>query len=371
MRDDPENAQGVDLTLPRVPETRTETINLIPSHGFKGWLAKHRVSLAFNTYHIGKVFMMGLDDLGHFSFSDASFHRSMGLSLHDGTLWMASLKQVWRFENFLRKGQTSQGNDAIFAPVGATTTGMINLHDVRASEHGVYFISCNFNCIGRLHEKWSFEPLWKPPFISEFAHGDRCHLNCLALEHGRPKYVTCFSNTDTLLGWRSLPKDAGSGLLIDVTTDEVICERLHMPHSPQIHNGQLYVANSGAGEFGQIDRDSGEYTPICFIPGFTRGVSFWKNYAFVGASKPRENGVFEGNDSTPLNQRLKDEGLKPECSISVVNLNTGEIEHRIAIEGLASEIYDVCVLPGVRRPMIADLESEAMNKMFRPSRTHI
>ncbi|MEL7256285.1 MAG: TIGR03032 family protein [Pseudomonadota bacterium] len=366
-----ENDQDKELTFPETPETKTGQIKLLPSSGFRKWLSQNKVSLAFNTYHIGKLFMIGLDQAGKFVFSDANFQRSMGLSLHDGTLWMAGYKQIWRLENFLDKGQESQGHDAIFAPIGATTTGYINLHDVRVSDGGVYFTSCQFNCVAKLHKKWSFEPLWKPGFISEFAYGDRCHLNCLELENGAPRYVTCFADTDTEMGWRALPKSDCTGLLIDVQSDKILCDNLHMPHSPQLHKGKLYVANSGMGELGEVDRKTGKYSPICFIPGFTRGLSFWKDYALVGASKPRRQGVFEGNDETPLNQRLSDEGLEPECSISVVNLKTKKIEHKIVLEGVASEIYDVCILPGLRRPLVVDLESHALNTMFRPSRLYI
>ncbi|WP_371170803.1 TIGR03032 family protein [Aliiroseovarius sp. 2305UL8-7] len=371
MARDGRDDEKVDLDTPKPRQDSLGQVHLKPSAGFRGWLAKARISLAFNTYHIGKLFMIGIDEAGKFMFSDANFQRSMGIGVHNGTLWMAGYKQVWRLENFLDRGQMSQGYDAIFAPIGATTTGYINLHDVRVSDSGVYFSSCQFNCIGRLHEKWSFEPLWKPPFISEFAHGDRCHLNCFALEDGRPKYATCFANTDSLFGWRDLPKDQPSGLLMDVQTDDILCDDLHMPHSPQLHRDRLYVANSGFGEFGEVDRATGVYRPICFIPGFTRGLAFWKNYALVGASRPRHDNVFEGNDGTPLSQILRDRDLAPECSISVVNLDTGEIEHKMVLEGVASEIYEVCILPGIRKPHVVDLESDALNTMFRPSRLNI
>lgn len=365
------NNTNVELDFPKPAEMTKGHVQLTPSEGFRGWLTQNRISLAFNTYHIGKLFMIGVDEAGQFRFSDANFQRSMGLSLHDGTLWMGGHKQIWRFENFLNKGQMSQGNDAVFAPIGATTTGHVNLHDLRVSNSGVYFVASLFNCIGRLHEKWSFEPLWKPSFISEFAYGDRCHLNCLALEHGRPKYVTCFAETDDIAGWRAFPKDQCSGLLIDVQSNDIVCRDLHMPHSPQLHNDKLYIANSGMGEFGEVDRDSGEYRPICFIPGFTRGLAFWKHYALVGSSRPRQHGVFEGNDNTPLNKRLKDKGLEPECSISVINLRTEQVEHKITLQGIASEIYDVCIIPGIRKPRVLDVESDAMNTMFRPSKLYI
>ncbi|MEJ6404043.1 TIGR03032 family protein [Yoonia sp. 2307UL14-13] len=351
----------------QVAERRSDQIGFSYTPGFPKWLADQRVSLAFNTYHIGKLFMLGVNDLRQLQFRDATFTRAMGLSLHDGTLWMAGRNQLWRFENFLGKGQTSHGHDAVWVPMGATTTGLVNLHDVRASDKGVFFAACNFNCIGRLHEKWSFEPIWKPPFIPEFAFGDLCHLNCLALENGYPRYVTCFAKATPGRGWRSLPRDVSSGIVIDVQTDEIVCDGLHMPHSPQLHQGRLFVANSGMGEFGEVDLDAGRYRPICAVPGFTRGIAFWKHYALVGSSKPRRDGVFEGNDATPLNRRLKDTGEDPACQITIVDLKTEKPVHVLTIDGPASEIYDLCILPGIQRPLVLDFENELIDTTFRPS----
>lgn len=366
-----DDRETFDISQVETPDQETRKITISASRGLRQWMAQRRFSIAFNTYHIGKLFMVGFDSVGSFQFSEASFPRSMGLSIHNQTLWMAGQKQLWRFENFLQPGQTSQGHDAVFVPMGATTTGMINLHDVRASDEGVFFISCNFNCIGKLHPKWSFEPVWKPPFISQFEYGDKCHLNCLALEGGKPKYVTAFAETDQIRGWRDNPKSEGTGIVMDVTTNEVICRGLHMPHSPQLHEGELYVANSGCGEFGHIDRKTGTYTPICFIPGFTRGIAFWRHFAFVGSSKPREHGVFEGNDETPLNDILTRDKRDPQCQISIVDLRSGEIKETLTIEGVASEIYDVCIIPGVQRPFVTDVQSDHMNTIFRPSTLHI
>lgn len=349
-------------------ETATRSIELISSPGLKDWLSKNCLSLVFNTYNVGKLFMIGVNDMKQIQFTDASFRRSMGMAFHDGTLWMGSENQIWRFENFLHRGQTSNGHDAVFVPVGATTTGMINVHDVCVSDQGVFFVSCNFNCVAKLHKQWSFEPYWIPTFIGELEYGDKCHLNCLALENGRPKYATCFAKTNLRHGWRDTPRDQATGVVIDVETDEVVCEGLDMPHSPRLHQGQLYLTNSGRGELGRVDLASGIYHPICEVPGFTRGLSFWKNYAIVGSSKPRSHGVFEGNDATPLNKRLQESGEDPKCQISIIDLKTGERVHSLTIEGPASEIYEVCVLPGIQRPLVLDIDDPLVNTTFRPSK---
>ncbi|WP_373635203.1 TIGR03032 family protein [Yoonia sp. SS1-5] len=371
MSDSKTNIAEFDLRAPTSKDVERRTIGLTPSSGFKKWLAENKLSIAFNTYNVGKLFMVGVNDMEQLQFCDATFPRAMGISLHGDTLWMASHNQVWRFENFLGAGQSAQGNDAVFVPMGATTTGMVNLHDVRVSHEGVFFVSCNFNCIGKLHEKWSFEPVWKPPFIDGLEYGDRCHLNCLALHRGHPKYATCFAQTNTVNGWRDLPRDQATGLVIDVQTDQIICDGLHMPHSPQMHRDTLYLANSGRGEFGSVDVETGTYKTICEVPGFTRGVSFWKNFAIVGSSKPRRAGVFEGNDATPLNRRLADAGEDPLCQVSIIDLDRGVRVHHLTIDGPASEIYDVCALPGIRRPLVLDPENDLVNTTFRPSRFNI
>jgi hypothetical protein len=42
----------------------------------------------------------------------------------------------------------------------------------------------------------------------------------------------------------------------------------------------------------------------------------------------------------------------------MVNLKTGDLEHRLEIEGVVQELYDVAVLPGITRPMALGFRSE-------------
>ena len=67
------------------------------------------------------------------------------------------------------------------------------------------------------------------------------------------------------------------------------------------------------------------------------------------------NRTFEG---LVLNERLEREGVQPKCAICVVNLKTGDLEHRLDIEGVVQELYDVAVLPGITRPMALGFRSE-------------
>ena len=82
----------------------------------------------------------------------------------------------------------------------------------------------------------------------------------------------------------------------------MITRGLSMPHSPRWYAGRLWVCESGAGTLGFIDPSTGRYEPIAEVPGFTRGLDFAGNLAFVGLSQVRESAVFSG---IPITERLR------------------------------------------------------------------
>ena len=71
------------------------------------------------------------------------------------------------------------------------------------------------------------------------------------MRNGEPAYVTALSATDVTDGWRDHRQNGG--IVVEVASGEVVCRGLSMPHSPRLHEGQLYVLNSGTGEFGRVD----------------------------------------------------------------------------------------------------------------------
>ena len=108
-----------------------------------------------------------------------------------------------------------------------------------------------FSCLCTLHSSYSFVPRWQPPFISGLAPEDRCHLNGLAMDEGQPAYVTAVSRSDTVDGWRDRRGDGG--VVIDVRTNQVVCQGLSMPHSQRLHRGELWVLNAGTGDLGVVN----------------------------------------------------------------------------------------------------------------------
>jgi len=151
---------------------------------------------------------------------------------------------------------------------------------------------------------------------------------------------------------------------LDVASGETVARGLSMPHSPRLHRHRLWLVQSGTGEFGHVDLASGRFEPVCFLQGFARGVGFLGDYAVVGVSRPRESRTFVG---LALNERLAREGVRPLCHLAVINLVTGDVEHRLTIEGVVEELYDVAVLIGVIRPSALGFRSEEIRFMVRPA----
>jgi uncharacterized protein (TIGR03032 family) len=344
------------------PDPATPKLELLPSRQFPNWLAEQNLSLAFTTYQTGKLFLVGLQPNGRLSIFERSFNRAMGLWASPETLYLSTLFQLWRFDNALEPAQAYQGYDRLYVPQVAWTTGDLDIHDVAEDAKGrIVFVNTLFGCLAAPSESASFVPLWRPPFISRLAAEDRCHLNGLALKEGRPAYVTAVSRSDVADGWRD--RRTGGGVLVDVAANEVVLEGLSMPHSPRWHDagdgGRLWLLDSGTGWFGDADLGRGQFERVTFCPGYSRGLAFHGPFAAIGLSKPRENRTFTG---LPLNEELVRRDAEARCGLMVVDLRTGDAVHWLRIEGVVEELYDVAVLPGVRRPMAIGLKTDEIRR---------
>lgn len=348
------------MSASQFPFSAQPSLEIAGSRQFTSWLTEQNLSLCFTTYQAGKVFWIGLETSGKLSVFERTLNRCMGLWATDHSLYLSSLYQLWRFENALETGQTYNGYDRVFVPQVGYVTGDLDIHDLVVDAEGrLVFVNTLFSCIATVSEKHSFIPLWQPPFISKLAAEDRCHLNGLALRDGKPRYVTAVSQSDIADGWRDRRVDGGC--IIDVKTNEIIATGLSMPHSPRWYQEKLWLLNSGTGEFGYVDLETGEFEPVTFCPGYLRGLAFHGNFALVGVSKPRENQTFLG---LPLNEKLKQKDAEARCGVLVIDLRSGDLVHSLRMEGVVSELYDVAVLPGVQRPMAIGFQNEEIRRVI-------
>lgn len=336
-----------ERTPPPKPAQDAADTKLSVSGGMADWLLSNKAGLAFTSYQTGQLFLVGVTPEGRLSFNQQNFQRAMGVSYQPGRLYLGSRFQIWRLENMLQPGQLGNNRfDMVLVPRNAQTVGDVDVHEVGILEGGhVVFVNTKYNCLAQLDLVHSFKPIWKPPFISKIVGEDRCHLNGLAMDAGKPRFVTAVSCSDTANGWRER-RDEG-GVLIEVETGRIVTDRLSMPHSPRVHGGQVYALDSGRGQLIRIDPDSGARTDIAFCPGFLRGLSIHNGHAMVTISKPRD-GSFSG---LALDGELEKRDSDPWCGVLMVDLEKGDIVEWIRLDGHIVELFDVAAMPGVRCPM--------------------
>ncbi|MCH7685728.1 MAG: TIGR03032 family protein [Planctomycetes bacterium] len=352
-------------------------LNVMGSRYFLDWLQQQRVSLAFTTYQTGKLFFVGRKPDQAISVFERTYNHCMGMwaSPDARTIWLSSRFQIWRLESAAATAVPYQpvdpddeaaavppwaerGYDIAYVPRVGYTTGHLDVHDMALDANGrLIFVNTMFGCLATLSETASFQPLWRPPFLSALVPEDRCHLNGLAMVEGRPKYVTAASRSDVADGWRDR-RDAG-GVAIDVESNEIVAEGLSMPHSPRWYKDTLWLIDSGTGFFGRVDLDKGEFEPLTFLPGFARGLTFSGDYAIVGLSDRRENRTFQDLD---LEENLKARDTETRCGLLVIDLDSFDAPHWLRFGGIVKELYDVGVLPGVIRPMAVGFKTDEVRR---------
>lgn len=359
MRGDPESQQAKTArdpalklvnddqlqTVQRPAEDQKITYSISP--GFVTLMARLGVSVALTSYQSGKFYLLGNNPKGGLMINERLFQKAMGICVEGNALVLATLFQIHRFENVLEKGQAiNHTYDACYVPRVSYTTGVLDAHDVGILENGeIIFVNTLFNCLATTSVRHSFTPVWKPPFISQIIQEDRCHLNGLAMEAGKSRYVTAVSKSDTIDGWRD--RRADGGIVLDVVTGDVVCKGLSMPHSPRLYRGRLWVLNSGTGELGTVDIQNRKFQALTFCPGFLRGLQLHEKYAFVGLSKPR----YERFEGLALDEKLRKADSEPWCGIQVIDTETGACVEWFRIDGAVSEIYDLGIIPDISCPM--------------------
>ena len=161
----------------------------------------------------------------------------------------------------------------------------------------------------------------------------------------RPRYVTACAMTDSVDGWREHRADGG--VLIDVANDRVVAEGLSMPHSPRLHEGFVWLHDSGSGYLCRIDPNSGRRENIAFCPGFLRGLVLLGHYAGVTLSQPRR-GRFQG---LALDEELARRKVGAWCGIMIIDTRHGDVIAWVRFDN-EIELFDVVAVPSARCAMM-------------------
>jgi uncharacterized protein (TIGR03032 family) len=335
------------------PFTSSHTAN------FPALLHELRISLLVSTYQAGKVIVVRADGENlntHFR----HFISPMGLAYDSrtGRLAIGARNQVWEFRNqpdVARKLDPPGSHDAAFLPCRCHYSGDIRIHEIGWIDGEIWAVNTRFSCLCTFDREHSFVPRWRPPFVSALAPEDRCHLNGMAIVDGRVRYVTCLGLTDHARGWRE--NKASGGCVLDVDTGDVLIRGISMPHSPRVHRGRAWVLESGIGSLSLADFKTGRTEVVTRLPGFTRGIDFYRRFAFIGLSQVRESATFSG---IPLVEQLSERT----CGVWVVDLRSGNTVAFLRFEGTVQEIFSVQVLPGICFPDIVNEPGPTLDSSF-------
>ena len=328
-----------------------ETLRSRHTPNFPQLLRDLGISLLVSTYQAGKLIILreqGNAINTHFAWMASP----MGLAYDqaNGRLAVGAKHDIWEFRNepeFAANVEPKGTYDALFLPRNRHYTGDIRIHEIAWINEEIWAVNTRFSCLCTIDRDHGFVPRWKPPFITALEPEDRCHLNGLAVIDGKITYVTCLGLTDTKGGWRANKVDGGC--VLDVETGEPAVKGLSMPHSPRRYAGRDWVLESGVGAISVTDLQRGTSERIGELPGFTRGLDFYGNFAFIGLSQVRETAVFS---DIPL---VKKETERI-CGVWVVDIRTGQTVAFLRFEGAVQEIFGIQVLPGIRQP---ELQTQA------------
>lgn len=346
--------QDIGLASVKAAEGKPQKPTLLPSPGLGEWIRQQGGTIVFTTYQNSRVFFLMADEQGQTCASERIVGSAMGLAVDQDKMWITNKEQAWRFANVgprkIKQGELDIDSDAVFMPRWGILLGGCDTHDVASGVkhagrvHELAFINTNFNCIASIDGHYNFVPIWKPSFISSIGMGDRCHLNGMGTRDGQIAFATACSTTDVVGSWRE--HKAGGGVLIDVASQAIVASGFSMPHSPRWHEGKVWMHNSGLGDFGYVDTQTGKFEPVLQCPGFARGLAIVGHHAVIGLSTLRDNTFASG---LPIKQRLESQSIEQRCGLLIVNLHTGKLDHWLTIQGV-SELYDVAWLAGIRRP---------------------
>lgn len=343
---------------------------------FPALLEQLNISLLVTTYQAGKLVLFRTDgDKINTHFRDMP--RPMGLAADHTRLAVGAAREIRHYRNLTpvcRRLEPTDRHDACYLPRSVHVTGDIDIHEMawiarKPSKSGedpqvddeLWFVNTRFSCLCTLNGVHSFVPRWRPPFVTALAPEDRCHLNGLGLapdDKGQlsVRYVTALAATDTHQGWRAHKKDGG--VVMEVPSGAILARGLSMPHSPRWVRDRLWLLESGKGGLGVLELSNGRFESVANLPGFTRGLDFHGDLAFVGLSQVRESAVFSG---IPIAERAL---VERNCGVWVVDIRNGQTVAFLRFEDAVQEVFAVQVLAGIRYPEIAPDDDQLLTDSF-------
>jgi uncharacterized protein (TIGR03032 family) len=167
--------------------------------------------------------------------------------------------------------------------------GGLYMHDLAMIGGTLHANAVARNCVVRFDASGGYRPVWWPRALDRLgaARFTRNHLQLNSIAAGPTLRASYFSASidapaTRRPGHRNFSVD-GRGVVFSGATREPIVRGLTRPHSARLHRKKLWIDNSGYGELG-VGVD-GKLDVVATLPGWTRGLGFAGDVAFVGTSR--------------------------------------------------------------------------------------
>ncbi len=217
--------------------------------------------------------------------------------------------------------------------------GCLYIHDLAMISNQLHFNAVGENAVLRLGEDGRTERVWWPRCI-DTDNGPifgRNHIQLNSIAAGPDLAGSYFSASSSQVlrlrpGHLRFPVDR-QGVIFAGSTRQPVVEGLTRPHSARLHGGTVWVNNSGYGELGYAE--SGCFHPVIRLPGWTRGLCFHGDVAFVGTSRV-----------IPRFQRYAP-GLKLEtsiCAVHAIDIRTARVRGSLSWDW-GNQIFAIDWLP--------------------------
>jgi uncharacterized protein (TIGR03032 family) len=216
--------------------------------------------------------------------------------------------------------------------------GALYLHDLAYVGGVLHGNAVGQNAVVRL-DGGRAERVWWPKAIETQVGADfsRNYLQLNSIAAGATLEASFFSASADRIssrrpGHRNFPVD-GRGIVFSGETREPVARGLTRPHSARLHEGRLWVESSGYGELGVVE--NGRFEAVARLPGWTRGLGFHEEIAFVGTSRvlPRFHMYAPGLD---LDRSV--------CGVHAVDTRTGEVVGSLVWPG-GNQVFAVEAVP--------------------------
>jgi uncharacterized protein (TIGR03032 family) len=251
-------------------------------------------------------------------------------------------------------------NDRPLMPVASQFfPGSLYVHDLAFIDGELYASAVGHNSIVRIDNS-GYKHIWWPKAVERRRLPDlnRNYVQLNSIAAGKTFKESFFSASSAAIGTRrpgqrNYPVD-GRGVIFSAKTREVVVQGLTRPHSARLWRRRLWVHNSGYGQFGFAEND--RFVPVTQLPGWTRGLTFHGDYAFVGVSRvlSRFSAYAPGLDIG-----------KSVCGVFVVELSSGKIVASLqwpagnqifAVERTVAKTCSGFPFPAIGRPNRSRLE---------------